>query len=92
MTFTAPFVTYPVVLLDEQWFRLGALRWRSVSLFANTDSGKFLDHNVRVNSVLSSYRVFEHESFSECVGDLTVQLFPSKAEHVHGPFVAIFHK
>ncbi|KAH8990803.1 hypothetical protein EDB92DRAFT_1946330 [Lactarius akahatsu] len=41
---------------------------------ARTVSGNYLDHNVRVNSVVSSYRIVNTD-FSQRLGDLAGQLF-----------------
>ena len=41
---------------------------------ARTVSGNFLDHNVRVNSVVSSYWI-SNTSFSQRIGDLAGPLF-----------------
>ena len=70
---------------------------------ARTVSGNFLDHNVRVNSVVSSYRIV-NTTFSQRVGDLAgpsfltqtslnFSLIPVKStvpEFVDIPFVAFF--
>ncbi|KAI0299441.1 hypothetical protein B0F90DRAFT_1810686 [Multifurca ochricompacta] len=45
-----------------------------VDQIARTVSGNFLDHNVRVNSVISSYRIVG-TSFSQRVGDLAGPIF-----------------
>jgi len=73
---------------------------------ARTKSGDFLDHNVRVNSVVSSYRLLSTPTgnFSQRVGDLAGQFFPTRnnltfdiiyanlsmVERVRLPFVAAF--
>ena len=44
-----------------------------INKIANTVSGNYLDHNVRVNSVVSSYRI-AGESFSQRFGDLAAPL------------------
>lgn len=70
-------------------------------LIANTESGNFLDHGVRVNSVFSSYRI-SGTDFSQRFGDiagpqfpdrnsLTVKLIPvnsTKSEVVSIPYLA----
>ncbi|KAH9169340.1 hypothetical protein EDB89DRAFT_1908637 [Lactarius sanguifluus] len=70
---------------------------------ARTVSGNYLDHNVRVNSVVSSYRIVNTD-FSQRVGDLAGQLFLTQTslkfslvpvnsttpESVDVPFVADF--
>jgi hypothetical protein len=70
---------------------------------ARTVSGTYLDHNVRVNSVVSSYRI-SAGSFSQRVGDLAGRLVLTKtslnfliitenstvSEFVDVPFVATF--
>ncbi len=72
---------------------------------AHTDSGNFLDHNVRVNSVISSYQL-SNGSFSQRPGDvadslvlkrtsLLFTIIPANSttglpEKVHVPFVAAF--
>ena len=70
-------------------------------LIASTESGNYLDHGVRVNSVFSSYRI-SGTDFSQRFGDiagpafpdrnfLTVKLIPvnsTKAETVQIPYLA----
>ena len=70
---------------------------------ARTVSGNYLDHNVRVNSVVSSYRIV-NTTFSQRVGDLAGPLFLTQTslnfslilvnstvpEFVDVPFVAAF--
>lgn len=70
---------------------------------ARTVSGNFLDHNVRVNSVVSSYQIVD-TTFSQRVGDLAGALFLTQTslnflltpvnstvpESVDVPFVAAF--
>lgn len=81
----------------------GVLAVDYIDEIARTVSGNYLDHNVRVNSVLSSYRI-ANGSFSRRLGDLagrfvltktrkslTFSLIPvnsTKAEFVDVPFVA----
>ncbi|KAH9077631.1 hypothetical protein EDB83DRAFT_2514346 [Lactarius deliciosus] len=74
-----------------------------MSNIARTVSGNYLDHNVRVNSVVSSYRIVNTD-FSQRVGDLAGQLFLTQTslnfslipadsttpEFVDVPFVADF--
>jgi hypothetical protein len=74
-----------------------------VDEIARTVSGNFLDHNVRVNSVVSSYRIV-NTSFSQRVGDLAGPLFLKQTslnfllipvnstvpESIDVPFVASF--
>jgi len=73
---------------------------------SRTDSGKFLDHNIRVNSVVSSYQL-RNGAFSQRLGDVATSEFikqtdlrfsviprdsPSGlAERVFVPFVAYYH-
>ena len=45
-----------------------------IDKIASTVSGNFLDHNVRVNSVVSSYRIV-NSTFSQRVGDLAGPFF-----------------
>jgi hypothetical protein len=45
-----------------------------IDKIARTVSGNYLDHNVRVNSVVSSYRIV-NTTFSQRVGDLAGPLF-----------------
>lgn len=70
---------------------------------ASTESGNYLDHGVRVNSVFSSYRI-SGTDFSQRFGDiagpqfpdrnsLTMKLIPvnsTKAEVVQIPFLAMY--
>ncbi len=70
---------------------------------ASTESGNYLDHGVRVNSVFSSYRI-SGTDFSQRFGDiagpqfpdrnsLTMKLIPAnstKAEVVQIPFLAMY--
>lgn len=74
-----------------------------IDLIAHTVSGNYLDHGVRVNSVLSSYRIVDND-FSQRVGDLAGPPFPNqnsltfslipvnsnKAETVAVPYLAMF--
>lgn len=74
-----------------------------IDKIASTVSGNYLDHEVRVNSVVSSYRI-ANNAFSQRVGDLagpsfisqtslTFQLIPvnsTRVETVTVPFVANF--
>ena len=74
-----------------------------IDKIARTVSGNYLDHNVRVNSVVSSYRIV-NTSFSQRVGDLAGPLFLTQTslefslipvnsaitELVDVPFVASF--
>ena len=48
-----------------------------VDLVASTVSGNYLDHNVRVNSVFSSYRIV-NTSFSQRFGDLAGPPIPTQ--------------
>jgi hypothetical protein len=72
---------------------------------ARIKSGNYLDHNVRVNSVVSSYRLLDTVTgnFSQRLGDLAGQFFPTQSdlmfdvvcdsstiERIHVPFVASF--
>ena len=45
-----------------------------IDKIARTVSGNFLDHNIRVNSVVSSYRIV-NTTFSQRVGDLAGAIF-----------------
>lgn len=70
-------------------------------LIAKTESGNFLDHGVRVNSVFSSYRI-SGSDFSQRFGDIAGPAFPdrntltmklitvnsTRAETVKVPFLA----
>lgn len=47
-----------------------------VDFIADTVSGNYLDHNVRVNSVFSSYRIVDTD-FSQRVGDLAGPPMPT---------------
>ena len=72
-------------------------------LIARTESGNYLDHGVRVNSVFSSYRMVA-DAYSQRFGDLagplvptrdslTMKLIPAnstKAETVEIPYLADF--
>ena len=74
-----------------------------VDFVASTVSGNYLDHNVRVNSVFSSYRIV-NTSFSQRFGDLAGPPIPTQdnltmslmlanateAEDVTIPFLANF--
>jgi hypothetical protein len=74
-----------------------------VDLVADTVTGNFLDHGVRVNSVFTSYRL-SGSSFSQKLGDLagrpfspivnlTFQLMPvgeTQSENVTVPFLHVF--
>ncbi|KAG8744533.1 hypothetical protein FRC10_009985 [Ceratobasidium sp. 414] len=55
----------------------GLPAWAYVNLIATTQSGNWVDHNIRVNSVLSSYRVTGN-AWSQRLGDLAGGLFPDK--------------
>lgn len=48
-----------------------------IDLIASTVSGNFLDHGVRVNSVLTSYRISATD-FSQRVGDLAGPTMPTQ--------------
>lgn len=48
---------------------------RYVNLLATTRSGNWVDHNIRVNSVLSSYRITSN-AWAQRLGDLAGALFP----------------
>ena len=72
---------------------------------AKTASGNYLDHNIRVNSVVSSYRIIG-QKYSQRLGDLASELFlqqtslefklitkgssSSAPETVDVPFIAAF--
>lgn len=70
-------------------------------LIADTESGNYLDHGVRVNSAFSSYRISDTD-FSQRLGDisgpqfpdrnsLTIKLIPvnsTRAEVVNIPYLA----
>ena len=79
--------------------------WRYVDMVADTETGSFLSHGVRVNSVFSSYRLLDKDgSYSQRVGDLAGRPFPDldsltfellvpgsvKPETVVLPFLAAF--
>ncbi|CUA67231.1 hypothetical protein RSOLAG22IIIB_07285 [Rhizoctonia solani] len=55
----------------------GLPAWAYVNLVATTQSGNWLDHNIRVNSVLSSYRITSN-AWAQRLGDLAGTLFPDK--------------
>jgi hypothetical protein len=93
-------------LAGAKVLRIGGYRARDyIDKVAHTESGNFLDHNVRVNSVISSYQMF-NGAFSRRLGDLassyvlkkTSLLFtiiPANSttglpEKVDVPFVAAF--
>lgn len=46
-------------------------------LIASTESGNYLDHGVRVNSVFSSYRISDTD-FSQRFGDIAGPAFPDR--------------
>ncbi len=48
-----------------------------IDKIAQTVSGNFLDHNIRVNSVVSSYRIAGSD-WSQRLGDLASELFPTQ--------------
>jgi hypothetical protein len=76
-----------------------------IDMIAETVSGNYLDHNIRVNSVVSSYRIVGSE-FSQRFGDHASELFlkqtsldmllvpqgsaSGQSEMVNVPFVAAF--
>lgn len=74
-----------------------------IDKIAKTVSGNYLDHNIRVNSVVSSYRIVG-SNWSQRLGDLASELFPQQTslefvlipkgsdapETVDVPFVAAF--
>ncbi len=74
-----------------------------IDSIAHTVSGNYLDHNIRVNSVVSSYRIVDTD-FSQRLGDLAGPLFLRQTslkfllipvnstipEFVDVPFVASF--
>ncbi|CAE6450254.1 unnamed protein product [Rhizoctonia solani] len=55
----------------------GLPAWAYVNLIATTQSGNWVDHNIRVNSVLSSYRVTSN-AWAQRLGDIAGSLFPDK--------------
>ncbi|QRV98977.1 peptidase family S41 protein [Ceratobasidium sp. AG-Ba] len=55
----------------------GLPAWAYVNLIATTESGNWVDHNIRVNSVLSSYRVTSNV-WSQRLGDIAGALFPDR--------------
>ncbi|KDN47593.1 hypothetical protein RSAG8_03383, partial [Rhizoctonia solani AG-8 WAC10335] len=55
----------------------GLPAWAYVNLIATTQSGNWVDHNIRVNSVLSSYRITSN-AWAQRLGDLAGSLFPDK--------------
>ncbi|THH12597.1 hypothetical protein EW146_g7542 [Bondarzewia mesenterica] len=75
--------------LDFDWQRLAGAKviqiegmdaYDYVDVIADTVTGNYLDHGVRVNSVFSGYR-FAGSSFSQKFGDLAGQQF-SQAENI----------
>ncbi|KAG8716773.1 hypothetical protein FRC08_008828 [Ceratobasidium sp. 394] len=56
----------------------GLPAWAYVNLIATTQSANWVDHNIRVNSVLSSYRVVTTGTWSQRLGDLAGSPFPDK--------------
>ena len=46
-------------------------------LIASTETGNYLDHGVRVNSVFSSYRISDTD-FSQRFGDIAGPAFPDR--------------
>ncbi|KAI0251831.1 hypothetical protein BJV78DRAFT_1282078 [Lactifluus subvellereus] len=94
------------------WKRLAGARvltignlpaWEYIDKIAHTVSGNFLDHNVRVNSAVSSYRIV-NSNFSQNIGDIAGRSFlthtsleftlipvnSTTPECVHVPFVAAY--
>lgn len=77
--------------------------WDHVEMLADTVTGTFLDHNVRINSVFTSYRL-SGDSFSQRFGDFSGRLFSdlegvtmsvipvnaTEEETVFIPFLAVF--
>ncbi|KAF8607363.1 hypothetical protein BDV93DRAFT_553079, partial [Ceratobasidium sp. AG-I] len=55
----------------------GLPAWAYVNLIATTRSGNWVDHNIRVNSVISSYRVTSN-AWAQRLGDIAGALFPDK--------------
>ena len=98
--------------LGFDWERLAGARVLSIAgrgayayadFVASTQSGNYLDHGVRVNSVFSSYRIVDTD-FSQRVGDLAGPPIPTqndltfelitvnstKSETVTVPYLASF--
>ncbi|KAI0050268.1 hypothetical protein FA95DRAFT_1603627 [Auriscalpium vulgare] len=98
--------------INFDWQRLAGARvlkiegqdpYDYVDFIADTVTGNFLDHGVRVNSVFSSYRL-SGSAFSQRFGDLAGQLFSpaenitftlipaesSKPENITVPFLSTF--
>ncbi|KAF8267502.1 hypothetical protein EI94DRAFT_1580944 [Lactarius quietus] len=94
------------------WERLAGARVHSIGGLSVSDyldevarnsSGNYLDHNVRLNSVVSSYLINDNQ-FSQCLGDLASSFFLTQTsltfsittvnstspETVEVPFVASF--
>lgn len=77
--------------------------WDHVDMLADTVTGTYLDHNVRVNSVFTSYRL-SGDSFSQRFGDFSGRLFSdvegvtmtvipvneTEEETVFVPFLSVF--
>lgn len=68
------------------WQRLAGARVLAINgmdpfayadLIADTESGNFLDHGIRVNSAFSSYRISDTD-FSQRFGDISGPQFPDR--------------
>lgn len=93
-------------LAGAEVIEIGGLPVRQyIDKIASTVSGNFLDHNIRVNSVVSGYQI-SGSSLSQSLGDHACELFPKQTslnfslipvgstsgapEQVNVPFVAFF--
>ncbi|KAH7339972.1 hypothetical protein B0J17DRAFT_716957 [Rhizoctonia solani] len=56
----------------------GVSAWKYVNGIATNYSGNYIDHNVRVNSVFTNYRVTEDGAWSQRLGDFGGPIFPDK--------------
>lgn len=72
--------------INFNWKRLAGARVLQIAgmdafayadLIATTESGNYLDHGVRVNSVFSSYRISGND-FSQRFGDIAGPAFPDR--------------
>lgn len=72
--------------INFDWKRLAGARVLQIAgmdafayadLIATTESGNYLDHGVRVNSVFSSYRI-SGSDFSQRFGDIAGPAFPDR--------------
>ncbi|CAE6477326.1 unnamed protein product [Rhizoctonia solani] len=56
----------------------GVSAWNYVNGIATNYSGNYIDHNIRVNSVFTNYRVTEDGLWSQRLGDFGGPIFPDK--------------